>query len=270
MNRLFGIILALVWIVAMAALVKRDMVPFWIAEEPPAGFAPDQDTQWGIFDADGRSVGTAWIAVRRTSGETTVESTTSLDFRGLPIVLDSSFTSLGETGIEQFRFSLHGAPVPIQVRGDRFGRDFSCTATIGEIVNTFSLDARLSRFLGESFRPFSHLGGLHVGQSWRIRLLDPLALIKDRSIDFQVQLARVTRREVIEHNGSNVECFRIESNGSVGWADDSGRILRQEVHVPLMGQCVLENEPFDRPARTAARAEVIARGNWPLTTAGAD
>ncbi len=270
MNRLFGIILALVWIVAMAALVKRDMVPFWIAEDLPAGFAPDQDTQWGIFDADGRSIGTAWIAVRRTSGETTVESTTSLDFRGVPILLDSAFTSLGETGIQQFQFRLLGAPVPILVRGERIGRDFSCSAKIGTIVNTFSLDARLSQFLGESFRPFSHLRGLHVGQSWRIRLLDPLALIKDRTIDFKVQLARVTKREVIEHDGSDVECFRIESNGSVAWADDTGRILRQEVQVPLLGRCVLQNEPFDRATRAAARAVGTSRKQWPLTTTSTD
>lgn len=260
MNRLVGIVAAVLWLIAMTALVQRDIVPFWTAQEPPPLTLPNDTFQVAIHNSTGTRLGTTWVRMVPTQNLTTVRSTTLLNLSSLasllpasgPLLLDTCLTYQAGGVLDQFRCRIKGAPWPILVQGERCGRDFACATTIGTTKKMIPLDGRLSECLAENLRPFTHLKDLRVGQNWRIRLLDPFALLQGRSPDPKMQLVSVTGREPITHRASQVNCFRIETEGSVAWADATGRVLRQEVQIPLLGKWVLTDEPFDQAARHAA------------------
>lgn len=262
MNRIIGIILATVWLICMAALVQRDVLPFWTAQDPPARSFPGGRYQCNIAAGGGRPIGSAWISVTNGPQLTTVESITILDigrlttfFKGMNrLAVQTEMTYEHDGALNMFKISLIGAGVPIEIAAERYVHDFSCIAQIGDTRSSLLLDGRMYERLSESLRPFTHLAGLHVGQTWRIQLLDPLGLLKGDSFPFQEQLVRVTRRETIHHHDHEVDCFRVESSGAVAWADDTGKVLRQELSVPLLGKIVLTDEPYNRAAHDAASA----------------
>jgi len=263
MNRIFGAVVIGTWLVAMTFLVRRDVLPFWSAQQAPSQIAPDRGSfQVAIRNEAGVRIGTTWITATPTENITTIQSTTLLDLRAIasilplrkPLLCNTRLTYLSDGKLDQFSLKLKGAPIPIQVDGERCGPDFACSTTFGGTTKTVSLDGRLSECLAETLRPFTHLKGLHVGQRWRIRLLDPFSLLREQKPVFKMQLVTVTEREAILHNGDRVDCFRIETEGTVAWADDTGRVLRQEVQIPLLGRWILTDEPFDWEARKKAMA----------------
>jgi len=263
MNRAVGVISAVLWVGLMAALVQRDVLPMWTAQEAPTQSMPKGRYQVAIQNIAGIRVGTSWIVATEMPSASTVSSITELDFRRIPalapvarpLMLQSELSYDADDRLEDFTFNLHGTGMPIQVEGGRYGHDFACTATIGRMQRTIPLDGRMSNSLGESLRPFTHLPNLAVGQRWCVRLLDPLALLNRESLQFKMYLAEVTARQTIEHLGEQVPCFRVEMPGTVAWADETGRVLRQEVELPLLGTWVLEDEPFDKAVYEAVAAE---------------
>ncbi|MBN2563883.1 MAG: hypothetical protein JXQ75_23455 [Phycisphaerae bacterium] len=265
MNRVFGAVVIVAWVVAMTALIRRDVVPFWTAREVPSQIVTEGAFQAAIYNGSGVRFGTSWVTTTPTPNITTIRSTTILDLRAIanmlpvqePMIFDTKLVYRPDGVLDQFRFQLEGARMPIQVVGERCGPDFACTTSFGRDEKRVSLDGRLSECLAETLRPFCHLKDLHVGQRWRIRLLDPFSLLCGQSPKLKMQLVTVTRREAIDHQGGEVACYRIETDGTVAWADDSGRVLRQEVQIPLLGRLVLMDEPFDRDARLTAVASVM-------------
>jgi hypothetical protein len=107
-------------------------------------------------------------------------------------------------------------------------------------------------------RRFDRLPNLHVGQSWRIKLLDPLALLTpdlaEADMELEPIIVQVTRTEEIEHRGRKIETFVVEGADATAWVADDGRVLRQEVQVPLIGKLVLLDEPYDPIALELARS----------------
>jgi len=148
--------------------------------------------------------------------------------------------------------------MPVKASAKRYGGDFACEIEVGPMRRTISLPAEASEFLGETLRPFTHLKGLHVGQSWRIRIVDPLKLFTSQTVDFVPQMARVTARESIHHGDAEVPCFRIETEGATAWADDNGTILRQDVVIPFLEKWTMVDEPFDAQARKRAEMKFTA------------
>ena len=259
MNRIIGSLLALTWIIAMAALVQRDVLPLWTAQEAPNELLPAGEYQVGILSAAGARLGTTWITAGQ-SPSPTISSTTLLEAGKvsgmMPITgswllgTDLAYDAGGR--LDHFHFTLSAPGVTGEVDAERIERDFSVLARLGDTKKSMLLDGELSKYLSETLRPFTHLAGLRVGQSWRIRLLDPLALIRSGSVDFQTILARVTQMDIIEHRGGLVRCFRVESPTARAWADSTGRVLRQEVQLPLVGKWTLVDEPVDVDARRNA------------------
>ena len=125
-------------------------------------------------------------------------------------------------------------------------------AKLGDLKKTMLLDGEMSRYLSETMRPFTHLERLRVGQRWRIRLLDPFALMQNQTIEFQTQLATVAQRETIRHRDQDVDCFRVETPTAIAWVDEFGKVLKQEVRLPLIGTWTLLDEEFDSEARQRA------------------
>jgi len=261
MNRAFGILVTLAWLVCMAALIQRDVLPYWLAQEPPARAIPPGEYQVAIETEDGRRLGTTWVTTTPSPTQTTVHSLTHLEIGGairlLPAVGDV-FVNTGLTypegeALRDFSFLMETALLSARVRGYRYHNDFSCEVNVGAIKKTLSFDGELSKYLGDSIRPFTHLEGLHVGQSWRLRSIDPLSLLQGGDVELSTKLVKVTRRERIDHRGETVDCFRIETEDTTAWADDSGRILRQELRIPLLGTWIMSDEPFDPKARRRAK-----------------
>ncbi len=237
----------------MTLLIQRDVVPFWAAQEPPSPLTPVGQYQVAITNDAGLRIGTNWVTTIRTGQIHRVSGLTHFDAHRLagpmPIAgdlfLKSELEYLDDGRLEQFLFRLYANGVEARIKGERFVSDYACIVTIGSIEKTIKLDGMLSQYLGESLRPFTHLPDLHIGQSWRIRLLDPFSIFQDDQLSFTTQVAKVVGRETIVHSGEKVDCFRIETDGSVAWADQSGRVLEQEVEVPLLGKFHLKDEPFD-------------------------
>jgi hypothetical protein len=262
MNRFLGTMITIAWLAAMAALVKRDVLPFWMADEAPLRVLPEEARQIAILNSSGGRIGTNWITTMVAPAATGIQSSTVLDVSkatgllpGVGAMLIETDSSFGEQDrLEQFHLRLVGIGMPAEVQLDRYGEDFACTAKLGSMTRVFSLDGRLSEYLGDSLRPFVHLAGLRVGQQWRVRLLDPFSLVHGSAPEFKTQLATVTRRETIRDGAGEVDCFRVEMEGAVAWAAPDGRIVRQEADVPLLGRWVMVDEPYDKAARNKALA----------------
>lgn len=265
MNRAFGAIITLLWLGFMAALVQRDVLPYWFAQEPPKQLVAQGEFQVAIRNGD-RQIGTTWVIARSMQRLATVQSTTLLNVHalsGIPLFsgeigteTDLSYDESGQ--LSNFIFSIYGAGVPIRVSGERYAGDYAITAKLGAMTQFMSFDGQASRSLGDSLRPFTHLHGLTIGQTWRIRFLDPISLLKGETPEFEMRLVKVTARENIKHGGKDVLCYRVETDGTTAWADDTGRVLRQEVNIPLLGKWTMTDEKFDKAAYEDAKRRLKA------------
>ncbi len=293
-NRVIGILIILMWGVAIVALLQRDVIPYWRADLRPPDAVPIEHIQVGIFingrwpaggddavrrdpaaggdDPSGRPIlterriGTSWVFSRSAGELSMVQSSTVLHPDKLPlpalnrlpsVLFDTSLVYQRDATLQEFETQVLGLPMPVRVEGVLLGIDYSCLARFGKVHRKFSLDARMSRHLGEALRPFSHLPNLEVGRTWQVRLLDPVSLLRGSSADFRPMLVRVSQIDTIPHphDGRDVDCFRVESDRAWAWVDKSGRVLVQVVDVPLLGKLTIRDEPY----RDALRRETIQR-----------
>ncbi len=273
MSRILGFVIVLTWAVAFTSVVLRDVAPYWRPQEPPTGQMPNGDYQVGIFDASGRRIGTSWTTLSNQPDLLTIQSSTLLSDlaplrRLVPVrdlVIDTGFAlSLPDRRLTSFDITLrHERELIGELRGHQVGEDYACAARVGTLERTFSLDARATSLVSEALRPFDYLPNLRVGQTWRIRMLDFVALLRDQTATITPQLVQVTGEEEISHNGKRVRCFRIETDGALAWADSSGRVLLQRVELPLLGRLEIRAEPFDAKARNAIRQRAHDAGPRP-------
>ena len=267
MYRWLFIAVLTLWLVAMAALIRRDVWPAWTAQDVPRIQSTQfeqakREEQFGIFDAQRQRIGTAWSDVQReANGHTSLNGTVLIDgLKLLPPVRFESATEFDTEGeLDSFRLDVYGVPMIITVHGERRGIYFPCELQVGPMTRQANLDVSASRMIGESLRPFTVLPKLRVGQAWRMQILDPFSAIQSRKAEFKSVIAQVTGRESIPIEGKGqVECFvvQIRDQGSMAWVADDGQVLRQEVAVPGMKKLTLEIEPYDLKARHQARDRV--------------
>ncbi len=285
LNRGLGILCGLGMVVANAAIIWRDILPHWLASEAPPNeamlLAPGErrQVQIGIYDDAGRSVGTSWtISTRTAIGDlVTVKTTTVLEPILLPAVGDLATPRVrieteltyryGEAAIDELDFKMFGLGVPIALHGEAMpSGEFPFAWQVGEHRGKAVLDSRIPAALGDVIRPFDRLPDLYVGRTWRLDLLDPLAQLlpqfsSDRrgGLGLEPVLARVTRTETILDGGNAIEAFVVEGAGATAWVAPDGRVLRQEVSVPLLGRLVLLEEPFSDFARRRAVFSTFGR-----------
>jgi hypothetical protein len=95
--------------------------------------------------------------------------------------------------------------------------------------------------------PIDRLPGLHVGQKWETRVVNPFTGQVDRA------RVEVTRRTLIHWNGKPVQTFEIVQHVAPlslrTWVTLDGLILRQEVPVPFV-RVVFERRPDDMMSTT--------------------
>lgn len=275
-NRWIGIVTAAGMIIAVSAVISRDILPRWFPDDAPPSevhlLAPGESRmlQVGIYDDNGLNLGSSWTrSTRHSMGNiATVDTTTALHAIRLPhgastppVRIETSLTyRFDEAWVDEVSFRLLGLGIPVQLQGETMPTgEFACLWQVGSERGRFLLDARAPVALGDVIRPFDRLPNLYVGQSWEIDLLDPLSQIvpgMDRvGLSLEPVLMRVTRTETIVHQNQQVEVFVVEGgdHGAVAYVADDGRVLRQEVTLPLVGRLVLLDEPYDSEALHAAR-----------------
>ncbi len=264
MNRTAAIAIVGLWLVAMVSLLVRDVLPYWEKQNPPSVKAPVGNSQIGIYRGD-QQIGTSWVTIRHTAELDTWTSSTELalpsgmlpGFPGLPpVLIDTVLSFSPNQELTSFETRIEGMPEPIEVEGNLLGIDYSCVARIGRLHHGFSLDARFSRSLGESLRPFTHLSNLYVGQQWQMRVLDPLSLIMGQSPRFAPMLVRVVGKETIDAGGKRVECHQVvtDNGRAQAFVRADGTVLLQTVQLPPpIGKLTLRDEPFSDLARREVR-----------------
>jgi uncharacterized protein (DUF697 family) len=283
LNRWIGIACGTFWLLANVAILWRDVLPHWLAGDPPPNeallLAPGEKhfVQVGIYDNVGRAVGTSWTTSTRVGvgGLVAVKTTTVLQ----PIVLPAAGGVVtprvrvemgltyraGEATVDTLDFKMFGLPVPISLEGEAMpSGEFPFTWRVGDYRGKAMLDSRVPAALGDVIRPFDRLPNLYVGRSWRLDLLDPFSQLvpqlKQADLSLEPILVQVTRRETILHQGRPVDAYVVEGGGATAWVAQDGRVLRQEVVLPLLGKLILRDEPYDEDARRRVILSMFGRG----------
>ncbi|HPD30922.1 MAG TPA: hypothetical protein PLL20_13065 [Phycisphaerae bacterium] len=274
--RLLGLAAFLLWAAAMVSLFVHDVMPEWIAQDPPRitveqfKLLDEPLQQYRIVDSRDRRLGTAWSEVRVNRETASVNGTVLLDglsnipalpLKMIPSIRIESQADFDRQGaLEGFRLDVHGfLDQKIFVHGERRGIYFPVEMQFGPIRREVPLDYAASRMIGESLNPLACLPTLRLGQSWRMQMLDPLTAVLSGRTEFKSVVARVTGKEAIAHPfepGRTVDCFIVETvpPSSKAWVDEKGRVFRQEADLPGVGRVTLIMEAYNEEARDNAKS----------------
>jgi hypothetical protein len=243
------------WLAAMGWLVHHDVIPRWTAQDAPKFTQGEwltdriRSSQARIENAYGHKVGAVWTvyepAVNRLS------RTDCLMLTGLPllppvrIVADSDFTSNGV--LDEFHLIAAGMGHQVMLDGEQYGDQFAFQLKIGpRPFQYFKIDTQVSSMLGDALHPFSALPFLEVGQSWRMHVINPMAIVTGVGAKTLPMIVQVTGRETIDHDGVGVECFVVQADQVKAYVNDEGLVLHQELESPWGGKFTVIDEPFDR------------------------
>lgn len=270
LNRWIGILSILCMLSANFALVWHDFLPVWLADAPPSTDAEmlrsgeRRAVQYGIFGAAGGRLGTSWTVSDRYGDTVHVWSVTAIDTNFLRISsrsgqIVSEIRLRYERGEpDSLDIAVRGLGFPMRLRGEDFSGDFACDWQFGEERGKLLLKQDALAGLRDAIRPFDRMPGLYVGRTWQIELFNPLAGVlpglAGGSSTMGTMLVEVTGKETIDHprTGAPVEVFVVEAPQARAWVAEDGRVLRQEVDMPVVGTLSLRDEPYEEQAHNAA------------------
>ncbi len=262
--RLGGVFIVLFWSASMTWLLWHDIWPGLTAGDPPVGAnlvsaeSGPISHQFAILDQYEHRIGTAWTAFGAKGDASFRQDFFFIErFLNLPpilIAVDSDFLADGQ--LQEFHLSVHGLDMRIEIDGERFASMYGFNIRAGQIKDRLRIDADSAGLIGDVFRPFSALPGLKVGQSWRMQVVNPLAVITGFGSRFVSMLARVTRAETITTSqGETVDCLVVEAPNVTAWVNKRGKVLVQKVELPVGGTITVRDEAYDDDAlQTAKRA----------------
>jgi hypothetical protein len=265
MKRLFDITVIAIWVASLAGLVWHDLWPAWTAGTAPlvvpdGGIDKPVQMQFVIDAGRWGRIGRSWAEFWRMETGAVARSTTVLEAGPVrrTVRIESTVNYDTQDRLDQMKIWVYGLPIsPVQIEAQSYGEDFPCRIRIGEQQHDFTLRQEMATAFGEVLRPFVYLKGLKVGQTWRIASINPLGSLWGEDPTPTPIVARVVRRETIEHLGRRVECFRVEAQDAVAWVDDDGRVLLQQVRAPMLGTISIRLlDGFDEEALHAAREKV--------------
>lgn len=272
-NRWIGICCLLLMLSANTTLFMRDILPGWLAGDPPTLVDLTQEAdserriQTGVFDVHDRCVGRSWTLMFRQATHVHIESKTLLYPFNLPngtstpmVRIDTTLKYRQEDNVlDSLNMEVRGLPIGVVLNGELYPLDeFVCTWKLGKHdEGSFTLNAAATRAMGAVMQPFTRLPGLYVGRTWRMEMLDPLTQlmpgVNADNLLADAELVRVTGTEKITHRGRELEAFVVETKRAKAWVTQQGDVLRQELELPLFGRLTLRNEPFDEGAYERAR-----------------
>lgn len=275
LNRWIGITAVALMLSANVSLFMRDIVPDWIAGDPPDNISlrlGDNETrklQVGIYDTHGGMVGQSWSVALLSTNQLRVSSWTVLYPLRLPggaatprVRIDTEMAFASTGAIDTLEIRVHGFDLPVYFKGEYVPPDkFPCEWRVGEQSGKLVLDSDRMRSLGDMFRPFDHLPGMYVGRTWRLKLFNPLAKLLPpwRTSDMAMEsvLVRVVALDTIKHEGREVEAYRVEAPQIRAWVGHDGTVYRQELDLPLFGRLIVQSQEFDDELRKRRIHEFI-------------
>jgi hypothetical protein len=280
-SRLVSLAILIYWSIAAFLLLTWDVLP-----ELTVGYAPDlraiavagdtsKPVRWSIQIVDDprypdvrRTVGESVTASkRRPDGWTELTSHVDLDasgmLRGTPFAssargrlrVDSAYLVDNSGNLSSFKLNVTDSSSNpwMNVTGKVKGRLIEIVSHSPiEILNqNLSFDYEPRSVVQDVLGPLDRLPGLHVGQRWESRVINPFLR--------QAETVRVevVRRGLDHWDGNPVTTFEVVHRTSPfamkTWVRTDGLILRQEIPFPFV-RVVLERRPeMDMPPATAAK-----------------
>lgn len=239
-----GLFIVPTWLAAMSWLFAHDVWPLFAARDlprlqPSAWLREEGRRAQFEIHHKGIHIGTLWTEHR--VGENVVsredliwlEQPTFLR-ESLRVRVSSTFSPEGLLDEFTFRFET-GTAREFTLHGERFPSDFSFELTSGPIGKAFKVPLVDGGLISGAFTPFGDLGELHVGQTWKMQVFNPITGLTGVGKKFTSVLVEVTGEENIVGPDGVVKCFVVEASGAKAWLDENGAVILQEVEVPLMG-----------------------------------
>lgn len=259
-TRTTGMFVVPLWLAAMGWLVAHDVWPALTAQEPPLLQPTDwlreegRQAQFTLYH-DEIEIGTIWTEY--TVGQTSVQRTDVIWIQQFPLpiaplrlLVTSVFTPDGL--FDEFTVALARRGTNLNLHGERFHADFSFEFRNGPITSTFKIPLTSGDLIGGGFNPFGQLTDLRVGQTWRMQVFNPVAVLTGVGRPFSPLLVRVTEKTTLDQPTGAVECFVVKAAGVTAWVDESGTTVAQEVDVPLLGRLTIRAETLDVSYRQRA------------------
>jgi hypothetical protein len=263
-NRWIGIAALLAMLAANSALFVRDLLPSWTVGTRPDSsifrLKPGDEVGYHIemYDADGQNVGDSWTLASRSTELLSVRIWTifkrrhfgQFEMPRIRVTTEATFDT--KSRLSSLRIRATGVGTPLGLQGDLIEpNDFSCVWKMGDKESNFILPADALATVSDVTRPFDNLAGLYVGQTWRMQLFNPLASLLPALGDpaGESVLVRVSRKEVIPHDGQDVETFVVDAERVRAWVAEDGRVLRQEIDLPVLGKLTLVDAPYSDEMR---------------------
>lgn len=260
LNRWIGIAFATLMASANGALFLKDIMP-GLAEAPPSsqlfrvGPGQKMSRQMGLYGRENRRFGYSWTSAHNTGAILSVRNWTIIrpfelpqGSRTPPIRIDTEL-SYREDTLDTLDIKVYGLEIEVEIRGELVPpNDFPISWRVGEARGKMLLSAEDTRALGDVIRPFTDLQDLFVGRTWRFQLVNPLARLLpgwSGTVAEDAEIARVTSLDRIRHAGEEVSAHRVEARSVIAWVGPDGRVLRQEVELPIFGRLIVLEEPFD-------------------------
>lgn len=266
-TRATGFVIVPLWLVAMGWLVGHDLLPLWMAGEPPR-MVPDLrlrgeggNAQYVILDSHGE-MGSIWSTHLVDEGGLRRDDTIwierlPVDLAPLRVDVASVFTADGR--LDELTVVLENPDAFVRLHGERFDTAFSFTLTGVGRMQSFKIPLSDRGMIGGALHPFGQLPGLHVGQKWRMQLVNPLAAIMPLGDRFIHVVAEVTGEERIRTRAGEINTLVVESPSVKAWVDARGDVVAQELTLPMIGKLRVERLPgFDRDAMSKVVRESLA------------
>jgi hypothetical protein len=263
MNRFIPLGILVFWLMSVSWLVRHDVVPALTARDVPR-YAPGAwltdriaQSQARIENRYGHRVGTVWTRYVKAAENLSRYDTLWLERIAYlpPIRIDVESDFAQDGALDEFSLAIHGAGEPIRLLGERFGDQFGFQLLVGASPRQlFTLSGSEAGLVADAFRPFPTLPNLEVGQSWRMQVVNPLAVVSGVGSKMIPMLVQVTGKERLITDDGAAECFVVETDGARAWVKGDGVVLKQEVELPLGGRFTIIDEPFEEERLARVRA----------------
>jgi len=270
-SRLISLAILIYWSIAAFCLLSWDVLPEFVQGYPPdlrsITYASNDSrpVRWSLQVIDNpkdpddrRTVGEAVTSsLRRPNGWFQIDSKAEFDAGGLlkgtlfatrmsaPLEIHSQYQVEPSGNLRSFEInvrSLDSSERLINIRGDvEHGKMTIVSRGPVPLLNQrweFNYESR--SVVQNALGPIDRLPGLHVGQKWETRVVNPFTGQVDRA------RVEVARRTLIQWNGNPVPTFEVVQHlaplSMRTWVTIEGLILRQEVPFPFV-RLVLDRRP---------------------------
>ena len=273
-TRATGFVIVPVWMATMTWLVAHDVWPGLTADDPPllepTEWFEDQgrETQFTVLDPSGDRLGQVWTSYLIDTLSMRREDWIWLNklpfsFGPLRLYVSSTYTARGV--LDEFTVALESPEALLELHGERFHADFSfeLEGYVGRrhVDTNFKIPLVEGGVLSSGFNTYAPMTGLHVGQTWRVQVFNPVSALVGMGRRFLPMVVRVTGKERVSTPDGVHECFVLESARTKAWVDVTGIVRVQEMDLPTIGRIRIVREPgFDEKGKESVLREPLYMG----------